>query len=262
MSPISLMMRPFRLVTQGAVDLLFPQRCGLCRGLPECGGDALCGYCAAAVAKLRRRPGCPTCGSSVARYEVSRGLCRLCRERPWPILGTVRVGPYADELGALVRVYKYHGREELGSLLGGWLVETVTNAPWLDRVEAVVSIPTHWRHRLSRPFHAADALAAIVATRIGLPHVPVLRRVRAGRHQIELRGYTARVENVRGAFALQRGVVLHDARFLLIDDVKTTGATIRECTNVLRRGGAAEVYAAALVVVGGDQPTGQRISST
>jgi ComF family protein len=152
-------------------------------------------------------------------------------------------------LGVLLRSYKYHAREELGPLLGGWLADVVTNTPWLEHVEAIVSVPTHWTHRLTRPLYAADAIAAVAARQTGLPHVPILRRVRGGKHQIGLT-YTERVANVRGVFAIRRRVTLHSARLLLIDDVKTTGATLNECARVLREGGAEVVYAAVIVTAG------------
>ncbi len=156
-------------------------------------------------------------------------------------------------LGLLLRSYKYHAREELGHTLGGWLADVVSKAPWVDHVEAIVSVPTHWTHRLTRPLYAADAIAAVVARHTGLPHVPVLRRVRGGKHQIGL-NFAERVANVRGVFAIRRRVTLHSARLLLIDDVKTTGATLNECARVLREGGAEKIYAAVIVTAGFGQP--------
>ena len=148
----------------------------------------------------------------------------------------------------MIRSYKYHGREELEPVLARWLNEVVADAPWLDRVEAIVSVPTHWKHRLWRPLYPAEILAAHVARETGLPHVSILRRLRAGPHQVGL-SYQLRTANVRGAFGMRPGVQLHDTRLLLIDDVKTTGATIEECAKILRQGGASEVYAAVLLKV-------------
>jgi ComF family protein len=179
---------------------------------------------------------------------------------------TIRVGPYRNSLGALTRLgtllrtFKYHGRAELGETLGSWLGEAVDAASWRDRIEAVVTVPTHWKHRLVRPLYAAELLASVVARSAGLPETRMLRRVRAGPHQIGL-SYTARHANVRGAFAVRRGVKLHQARLLLVDDVKTTGATIEECARILRAAGAAEVYAAVAVKVPWTAPTGQAIRS-
>jgi len=260
-------------LSRSVIDLVYPARCLACgtwRDLepipPRLGGMAkhsaavphgdtpvasgpLCGECAKAIERIREEPTCPTCAASVAPYEVSLRRCGQCRGRSLRIAGTVRVGIYRTLLGQLLRAYKYEGREELQTLLGGWLAEAIHNAAWRDRIEAVVSVPTHWKRRFNRPFHAADALASHVAGRIGRPNVSVLCRIRAGPHQIGL-SPTERTANVRGAFALRKGVTLRDARVLLVDDVKTTGATLEECAKVLRRGGAAEVYAAVVLRVG------------
>ncbi len=253
-------MAAVRSLARNAVDLLFPPRCLLCGGWPDDQATCLCVRCRAALDRARAEPACPRCASAVAPHEVREGRCARCRRRRPPVAGTVRVGAYADGLGHLIRSYKYHAREELEPLLAGWLADAVARAPWLDRVEAVVSVPTHWKHRLRSPLYAADAIASVVAGRRRFPRLPILKRLRAGPHQIGL-SYTARAENVRGAFAIRRAVKLRDARLLLIDDVKTTGATINECARVLRRGGAAEVYAAVLVTVRWDHPTGYALSS-
>ena len=231
-------------------ELVFPPRCTACGTWRRVGGAGpLCGECREAIHRERTVPTCPTCAAPVAPYEISLGRCGQCRGRSLRIEGTVRVGIYGDLLGQLLRAYKYHGREELALLLGGWLAEAIEAAPWRERIEAVVSVPTHWKRRFHRPFHAADALASHVAQEASLPHVPILRRVRAGPRQIGLSD-TERAANVRGAFAIRKGVVLRDARVLLIDDVRTTGATLEECAKVLRRSGAAEVYAAVVLRVG------------
>ncbi len=231
------------------VELVFPPRCVACGTWRHEGTDLLCSECRVVVNRESSAPTCPTCAAPVSRYEVSLGRCGQCRGRSLRIAGTVRVGIYRNLLGQLLRAYKYHGREELASLLGGWLAEVIEMASWKDRIEAVVSVPTHWKRRFNRPFHAADALASHVARKVSLPHVPILRRVRAGPRQITL-SETERAANVRGAFAIRKGVVLRDARVLLIDDVRTTGATLEECAKVLRRSGAAEVYAAVVLRVG------------
>ena len=250
------MIRP--LVTT-LVDLAFPRRCLLCSRPAEHGMDRFCDRCSTHLSDERAEPACPTCGSAIAPFELSGGRCADCRRWPPRVKGTVRVGPYAHALGRLVKAYKYRAREEFEPILGEWLAEAVENAPWLTRIEGVVSVPTHWMHRFTRPLHAADSLASIVAKRTRLPHLSILRRTRAGPHQIGL-SYSERADNVRGAFALRPGVTLKKTRLLVIDDVKTTGATLEECAKVLRRSGAAEVYAAVVLKVGEGGRDGQNVS--
>ncbi len=233
-----------------AADLVFPTRCSLCSQPRELQSPCqfLCAKCSTIVENERSRAACPMCAVSVAPFEVTSGRCRQCRPRRPRVGGTVRVGEYCGSLGQLVRLCKYSGHERLGPLLGAWLAEAIGHASWLERVELIVSVPTHWRRRLKRPLHVAEVLANVVERQTGLPHLSVLRRVRSGPHQIGL-DPLERARNVRGAFAIRRGVRLEGTRVLLVDDVKTTGATINECAKILRGGGAAEVYAAVVATV-------------
>ena len=148
----------------------------------------------------------------------------------------------------LVKSYKYRGREEIGPILGNWLSKIIQQTHWFDRIEGIVSVPTHWKHRVNRPLYAADKLASFVSDSTGWPHLKILKRTRAGPHQMNL-AFKERQQNVRGAFAMQKGITMNGARLLLIDDVKTTGATLEECAKILRKAGAAEIYAAVVVKV-------------
>lgn len=239
-------------------DIIFPSHCMLCGTAMGEAAARLCDPCDVVLARERRTPACPKCARSVAPFEVSDGRCKACRGRRLPVVGMVRVATYADAFSTLVRSYKYHGRQSLEPALGGWLAEAVDVAPWRDRVEAVVAVPTFWRRRVTRPLHAAEALAAVAAKGLRLPNVSLLRRTKGGPHQIGLT-YRERLQNVRGAFELRRSAALRDARLLIIDDVKTTGATVNECAKVLRRAGAAEVYAAVLVTVSWDPVRGTNV---
>ncbi len=214
----------------------------------------------------RAEPACPGCAARIGRFGAKDGRCSACRDERLRVKETVRVGPYRDDhgeltrLGAMVHSFKYRDRLEIGAAIGGWLADKIEGARWRDRVEAVVAVPTHWRHRLSRSLYAAEVLTSIVARTTGIQEARVLRRVRGGAHQLGL-SYTARRENVRGAFGVRPGVKLHGARLLVIDDVKTTGATLEECAKILRKGGADEVYAAVVVKVPWRGPTGHAIWS-
>ncbi|UCF33140.1 MAG: ComF family protein [Phycisphaerales bacterium] len=205
----------------------------------------LCRECSTVLEIERSIPFCPACGQSVARFEVHEGRCAWCRREGTRLSGTVRVGPYEQHLGHLVRAYKYAGREELEPLLGRWLAEAVARSPWFEKIEVVSTVPAHWWDRLRRPLHAAETLAKFVARRIDRPFVPLLRRRYPGRRQTGLTGIERR-ENVRGLFAPARAVTLQKARVLLVDDVKTTGATLEQCAKILKRQGASEIYAAVI----------------
>jgi ComF family protein len=241
-----------------ATDTLFPSRCLSCRSTEQTDGLGLCGDCRGETLVERSVPSCPRCGASVAEFEVHEGRCGHCRDLRLRVDRMARVGPYSGTLLRLLRAYKYHRHEPAADVLGAWLLTAVRGQPWLDQLEAIVPVPTHWTRRIWRPYYPADVLAQRLAAELKLPLAPLLRRVRAGPRQVGL-SHTARVQNVRGAFSLRRGIKLDSARLLLVDDVRTTGATLEECAKVLTQGGAAQVYGAVVVTVGWQHLEGQPI---
>ncbi len=231
--------------TKAIADVVYPPRCRGCGVWESVGTDDLCGVCAAQLLEQVVSPCCPRCGGRVAAFELNEGRCQECRTLSAAVVQTARVGPYEGSLRDLFLGYKFRHREGLAPLLARWLSLAVQSHDWLDRVDAVTFVPSHWRRQLMKPLYPSRLLAEHAAGNLGKPFVPLLRRVHARYHQIGL-SYTARQANVRGAFSLVRGVRLSDARLLLIDDVRTTGATLEECARVLRRGGASEVFAAVV----------------
>ena len=107
----------------------------------------------------------------------------------------------------------------------------------LSGATAVVPVPLHLTRRWSRGFNQADDLARV----LGLPVCHALRRVRRTATQASL-GASDRYVNVEGAFAATRRARTLQARaVVLVDDVKTTGATLEACARALKRAGVREV---------------------
>ncbi len=242
---------------RGLGDVLFPCSCTACSQPHDSKrGDAFCEHCRAQIDDARARPACPKCASDVACEEVAQNHCRLNRDRHSNLSAMTRVGSYASPIGPLLRLFKYKHRDETGVQLAKWLAEKIRKAEWFDRVEAITVVPTLRRRRLFRPYYTAEVLARRVSRETQRVFCPLLRRVRAGRHQIGLT-YLQRIKNVRGAFDLKPFVRLERARVLIIDDVKTTGATLNECAKVLKRGGAKEVYAGVVTTVDWEADAGR-----
>jgi ComF family protein len=112
-------------------------------------------------------------------------------------------------------------------------------------VDVVVPIPLHWRRYWSRGYNQAAAVGREVAGGLGVMFGSLLRRVRHTPQQVQPSA-AARRENVRGAFRVRRGASLSGRSVLLVDDVMTTGSTVREAARTLREGGAIRVVVAIL----------------
>lgn len=239
-------------MAQSAVDLVLPPRCLVCGAPGRRETDNICLRCHRVLEEERAQPACPRCAGDVAEFEVSDDRCRQCRRQSPSVNGTVRAGAYRDVLGRILRAYKFRHQDHFEPLLARWMVSAGTRAPWWLSVEAVVAVPAFWRRRLGQAYYPASRLACTVAAHLKLPLVPLLRRLRGGPHQVGL-SHTKRWENVKGAFAARTGYKLDGPNLLLVDDVRTTGATLAECAKVLRRAGARRVYAAVVVSAGDPQ---------
>jgi ComF family protein len=184
-------------------------------------------------------PLCVRCGDPLPSWRtmsVAAGLCARCRRRPSVLTRCRAIGPYEGALRAILHAMKYAGCRSVARELG----RRMRNAggDMLSEASIVVPVPLHRRRRRARGFNQA----ADLAQHLGLPVVEALRRRRATQSQTDLPA-AKRHANVRGAFAIRRGVDVAGLRIVLVDDVSTTGATLESCARVLREAGALDVSA-------------------
>jgi ComF family protein len=112
------------------------------------------------------------------------------------------------------------------------------------RPELILPVPLHVQRLRQRGYNQSLLLARQLGKRWKIPVAPRrLIRTRPTTPQQEL-PLTVRQQNLRTAFALT--TPLHGETVLLVDDVMTTGATVRECAQVLKSGGAGEIVVAVL----------------
>lgn len=106
----------------------------------------------------------------------------------------------------------------------------------------------HWRKRWERGFNQAELLAIPIARRFGLKPATNLHRKRYTKAQAGLND-RERQKNLQNSFAVRRPEEVRGKRLLLIDDVLTTGATLRAASEVLKEAGAAHVSVLTLARV-------------
>ena len=137
----------------------------------------------------------------------------------------------------IIHALKYERRRSISAPLGALM--RATGARVLEGADLVVPVPLHPRREFQRGFNQAQDLAS----HLGLPVVPLLKRVVHTRSQIELPKDQRRA-NVKGAFALVPGYALQvPGVVVLVDDVSTTGSTLDACARVLKSAGVKEVRA-------------------
>lgn len=244
---------------EGLAGFLLPAGCLGC-GEALGGGRAHLSLCLACRGRLTRpAPGCAACGEPIPAAAPAPGrtplpagwVCGACRRRPPPFSALRAAWSYDGAIGEVVRALKFRRLDYLGAHLARDLRELAAGDG--EGFDLVVPVPLHWLRRWRRGYNQAERIARPLARLLGVPCREVLRRRRATRPQTGL-AREERLANPRGAFALRsgfggavRGRRHRPAgrRVLLVDDVVTTGATLRAAAEVLRRAGAREVVAVA-----------------
>ena len=221
-----------------ALDLLFPPRCLHCARA----GWLFCPACAQLVQPI----GAQICAQCGRPQPTAIPQCAQCRLLPTPTLTQARIAArHETPLREAIHALKYQGRRELAAPLARYLVAAALVAPWrTGTVDGVIPVPLHERRLAERGYNQAELLAQAFCQRLQLPlQTRCLTRQRSTQSQV---GLTAveRQQNMDDAFVAT--TVVHGQRLLLIDDVYTTGATMRACATALLQAGATVVYGLAL----------------
>ncbi len=207
----------------------------------------MCPACLALPQPLQAEFFCRACRTPFADdYPLDEhDLCTVCREGLANFDAAYSFGSYDGPLQQLIHLFKYAKVESLARPLSALLLRAL---PLEANFDLVLALPMHWRKRWQRGFNQAELLAAPLARRYGLPLATNLRRTRYTQSQAGLTE-TARRDNLRGSFRIHRPEQVAGKRILLVDDVFTTGATLRAAAAVLKSAGAAHVSALTLARV-------------
>jgi ComF family protein len=221
-----------------ALRLVLPPRCLLCAA-PGAEGRDLCAGCAGDLAPNPVR--CPRCALPLPAPAPS---CGQCLKREPPFAAAWAPFRYEHPLDLLEARFKFHADLAAGRVLSALMIErAAVDAPVLP--ELLIAVPLHTARLRERGYNQALELARPLARAFAIPlRADALLRTRATPPQTGLDAKTRR-RNLRGAFAVAADATL-PGHVALVDDVMTTGATLRECARVLRRAGVARVDVWAL----------------
>lgn len=216
---------------------LFPTACVSCGDLVSAPDPPLCQKCWGLL-PLIRGPVC-RCGAPLPE-SAGADECGRCRRGRSAILEGVSLGVYAGPLRDCVVALKYGGRHRTATRLSLRLLENDRCRRILHASDVMVGVPLHPEREKRRGFNQAHLLARALGSLCGLGVSRGLVRTRNTSSQTALSA-GARRRNVRSAFAGGFDPALVGAAVALVDDVTTTGATLRECAATLLACGAKEV---------------------
>ena len=214
--------------------------------------SAHCASCGRAADVLDGVPLCPDCLRQLLRAASVQGTfcprclsalrpgkpCSVCRRDPERLISrTYAPYRYRGAVRGLILRLKFSGDTQAAALLAPPMARAAEEAG----ADLLVPVPLGKRRLRERGYNQAFLLAMLVGRLNGLPAAETLLRTRDTRRQSGLHSIRERRQNLEGAFAPKPGFDLNGKHVLLVDDVRTSGATALACAKVLRDSGAADV---------------------
>ncbi len=225
--------QPISLALKHLQQHLMPGSCLLCAA--DSSSTLLCPACTADLPALPEHC-CPQCGEQTTHGE----RCGACLKEPPAFTRIHALFRYEFPVDRIIQAFKYGHQLALANWAGERLAEIINAADY----DLMIPLPLHPERLRQRGFNQSIEIARCIASHTNIPfdHQALIRN-RATAPQAEL-AMKERSRNVRGAFECRGD--LSGYRILLVDDVMTTGATLREAARVLNLHGAATIHIAVI----------------
>jgi len=214
----------------GFIDLVFPRRCVKCGKL----GKYLCSSCISQVPQAKFC--CPVCGC----FNFQGKTHKSCQTR-YSLDGHLSVWSYLGVVRKSILKLKYNFVSDIASELVGVSANRLKiNLNWTKYV--FVAVPTSQPRGKWRGFNQAEILAEFFAREFGGEYKSnILTKTKNTKPQVQL-DKKHRMLNVKDTFSVSKKHELKNRRIILVDDVWTTGSTMREACRILKKAGASEVW--------------------
>ncbi|AIL13193.1 hypothetical protein IM40_06275 [Candidatus Paracaedimonas acanthamoebae] len=221
------------------LDFILPPQCINCstRVLQQGG---LCADCWEKISFISK-PFCFFCSFPFNIQIEDESVCGPCA-RKRPLFTRARTAIYYNEASKpMILRFKHADALHITPLFAEWLYQAGQDL--FQQAEYLVPIPLHWSRLVYRGYNQAALLSHKLSKKAKIPHLPdLLERNRRTPSQGDLTA-KEREKNVSNAFKLKEKYkqLIRNKHILLIDDVFTSGATVRACTKVLKKSGAKQV---------------------
>ena len=235
-----------RRLIENIVDLILPRRCLKCGKILDRVGY-LCDKCVDEI-NFVTPPYCQRCGNPL--HDENSQFCAGCaggKKRFYRLARSAMA--YDDASKNLIIAFKFFDRTENANLLAA-MMKVAGKDIFAAGVDMIVPVPLHYTRLIKRRYNQSSLLAEKLSRMTDIPVENfALIRHRNTRPQVEFSGRN-RVINVKNAFSVKRPELVRDKRIVLIDDVMTTGSTLKESALALKRAGAksVDVLTAARVI--------------
>ena len=223
------------------LDILYPKHCFICKKL----GFYICDNCKNKL-QLIDHDICIYCDKS-----SYLGLTHPACKRKYGIDGCMFVYKYNNYLKVIIKTLKYRLVKD-----GFDRLMSIAHVPARTKIHSLINtlnifpilspIPLNKNRKNQRGFNQSDIICAYLSKRLRLENEEFLIRIKKTKTQAKLGSKKLRYNNIRGAFKLKSNPIVLGKNIILVDDIVTSGSTVKEAAAVLKRNKALNVFVFAL----------------
>lgn len=233
-----------KLLAKAFSRWLYPASCAVCESPLPLAEDDLCAKCSSLLEEIRH-PACPKCGIELIPYGSASGRCRECRTRKFVFDETLAIFRYDKAFRKILHQIKFRRKFWLLRIFDEKIRHIITSRSG-EAPTRIVPIPLDRRRLRERTFNQSLLIAQMISKTL---QIPVLDKALVRRQRRLPQSWLSRKErfgNLENLFQVRKPGELRHQWILLVDDVVTTGATVQECSKVLKESGARKVTVFAL----------------
>lgn len=135
-------------------------------------------------------------------------------------------------LSTLIQDMKYRSFPDIGNMLGKLVAMELFPTGFFADIDQIMPVPMHFWKQVRRGYNQTHHIAAGISEATGIPVCYNLKAIRSHKTQTAMTS-EQRLTNTTGLFALQNAGELHDKGIILVDDICTTGSTLRSAADAI-----------------------------
>ena len=227
------------------INLILPPRCIKCGEILSA-HNGLCSHCFNQI-KFISEPFCHICGSPFNNEKninlTKKYVCANCLKEKKKLFDIKRSVFIYDEFSKnLILDLKFNDKTINAEILSNMMFSAGKDI-WLEKPDMIIAVPLHKLRLIKRKYNQSILLAKHLSIKTKIPiNYTSLIRTENTIPQVQLSG-RARLNNLKNAFMIKYPEIIKNKKIVLIDDVETTGSTLKECAKILKKAGAINIYA-------------------
>lgn len=188
----------------------------------------ICEKCFNNMQKIKE-PVCSKCGEALENGNLN---CLFCGSFNYAFNSNRSIFYYDDNSSKIIKGLKYNQRKYYAKFIARMMTEDMSI---FEKIDVITFVPISSKRKKERGFNQAEEIAKEISKIVGIETIELLEKVKDNKTQAGL-SQKERLENLKGTFAIKAGLEdkIKGKNILIIDDVFTTGATLNECSIVLK----------------------------